>query len=232
MILALDTATSTASIALFDRAAGRLLAEQTWEADRKQTETLLPAVEQLLALAGVVPAQLTALAVTTGPGSFTGVRIAVSAAKGIALGLAHPLQVVGFPTLAVTAAPWLPLAPVVAGKQTAVWSVLQAGRGRCNWCIFTPNDLLARPGAEAHHSGSAADLLAALAAADRAPIWLVGEITPDNFAPEPLPAHVYAVEPAFGLRRAGALAALAVRFLAHHPGDDLATLQPLYLRAP
>ncbi len=110
MLLAMDTASTTASVALYDVAAARLLAEMTWEGRRRQTQELLGVVRQLLATVGVAPDALTALAVTTGPGSFTGVRIAISAAKGIGLGLTPPPAVIGVPTLSVTAAPWLPVA--------------------------------------------------------------------------------------------------------------------------
>jgi tRNA threonylcarbamoyladenosine biosynthesis protein TsaB len=87
MLLAMDTATNTASAAIYDHAAARLLAETTWEGRRRQTQELMVTVRHLLRMADVTPGALTALVVTTGPGSFTGVRIAISAAKGIGLGL-------------------------------------------------------------------------------------------------------------------------------------------------
>ena len=89
MLLALDTATATASLAVYDRTRDHLLGEMTWEGRRRQTQDLLVAARSLLDLLEVAPEQVTALAVTTGPGSFTGVRIAISAAKGIGLGLAR-----------------------------------------------------------------------------------------------------------------------------------------------
>ena len=58
--------------------------------DKGQAERLLPLLEALLADAGLVWADLTRLAVGTGPGNFTGVRIAVAAARGLALGLGIP----------------------------------------------------------------------------------------------------------------------------------------------
>ena len=107
MLLALDTATTTATLAIYDLQADLLLGELTWQARRRQTAELLPTAQALLRLLDLTPQALTALAVTTGPGSFTGVRIGVSTVKGIALGLPTLPQVIGLPTLSVTAAPWL-----------------------------------------------------------------------------------------------------------------------------
>ena len=87
MLLALDTATTTASIALYDLDTDQLLAELTWQARRRQTEETIPVIQEMLARLEMGTDQIDALAVTTGPGSFTGVRIAISVAKGIALGL-------------------------------------------------------------------------------------------------------------------------------------------------
>ena len=113
MLLALDTATTTASLALYDLAADHLLLEMTWDARRRQTQDLLATAQRALDLVERTPQQITALAVTTGPGSFTGVRIGISTVKGIGLGLAPAPQVVGLPTLTVTAAPWLAVAATV-----------------------------------------------------------------------------------------------------------------------
>ena len=94
---------------------------------------------------------MTALAATTGPGSFTGVRIALSTLKGMALGLSQPPQVIGLPTLAVTAAPWLTVAGSVGsplGADVVVCAYLQAGRGRYNWAYVCAGGRVAatRPG--------------------------------------------------------------------------------------
>ena len=58
--------------------------------EKGQAERLMPLISELLAEAGVVLADVTAIAVGTGPGNFTGVRIAVAAARGLALGLGVP----------------------------------------------------------------------------------------------------------------------------------------------
>lgn len=253
MLLAMDTATHTASIALYDwqapdsqapdsqapvslapvqnatalpaLPAGRLLAEWTWLARRRQTQELIGAVQTLLAHMNLAVAHLTALAVTTGPGSFTGVRIAVSAAKGIGLGLSHPVASLGLPTLSVTAAPWLATA---ASVNAQVWAYLQAGRGRLNWCVFAGQGARWRPGVDDHSAGSVGDLADCLAGV-AAPVWLVGEATPELAAAVAHLAHVTVVDAVSGARRAGNLAHLAAQHLHHGHADPLAALQPLYL---
>jgi tRNA threonylcarbamoyl adenosine modification protein YeaZ len=231
LLLALDTATATASVALYDLDADLLLAETTWLARRRQTQELLATAQAMLRQQGIAPDRLAALAVTTGPGSFTGVRIAASAAKGIGLGLPAPPRVVGIPTLSVTAAPWLDAmgklqpAPVVC-------AYIQAGRGRYNWCFFDPAEPLRRPTAAEHAAGATAEFAAALAA--RAPqlLWLVGELTPELAAAVKRLGHVLVMDAVSGMRRAGHLARLAAQHLAQGTADDLAALQPLYLQGP
>lgn len=230
MLLALDTATSTASLALYDLDSDHLLAELTWQARRRQTQDLLVAAQQLLRLVDLTPQALTALAVTTGPGSFTGVRIGISVVKGMGLGLPRPPLVVGLPTLAVTAAPWFDAVGSVPG--TRICACIQAGRGRYNWAWFTGADRLARPDAHAHHAGTADELATELAARAPDPVWLCGEIAPHLAEVAGVLAHVTVLDNISGLRRAGHLARLAAAHLVAGSHDTLVELQPIYLRAP
>ena len=231
MLLALDTATTTASLAIYDLTTQTLLAELTWEARRRQTQDLLVAAQQLLAQLDLTPQQITALAVTTGPGSFTGVRIGISTVKGIALGLPTPPRILGIPTLCVTAAPWFTLLQQMQ-PASLLCAVIQAGRGRYNWVNFTPDQRLWRPIATDHHSGTLDELVAALAqCAPRAGLC-VGEVDQAlRDALHPLP-HVTVIDPVSGWRRSGHLARLAALHLAAGVQDQLSTLEPLYLRAP
>ncbi len=236
MLLALDTATDMASLAIYDMATQQLLAELTWQAHRRQTQDLLSTARQLLAQLRLTPQDLSALAVTTGPGSFTGVRIAISAVKGIGLGLPTPPKVIGIPTLCVTAAPWLGVAGCDPAPMT-ICAFIQAGRGRYNWALFTPDDLLRRPAADEHYGGNADEFAHALAqiaaSATTAPsVWLVGEADETLEASMHPLAHVTMLDKISGLRRAGQLARLAILHLANGAVDELQTVQPLYLRNP
>ncbi len=231
MLLAMDTATTTASVALYDLATARLLAEMTWEGRRRQTQELMVTVRQLLRMAEATPTALTALAVTTGPGSFTGVRIAISAAKGIGLGLDAPPAVIGVPTLSVTAAPWLMVA-AACQPASAICALMQAGRGRYHWAFFPANDPLYRPDADAHATGAAADLVLALRRRTDAALWLAGEVDAALAEAVRVLPQVTVIPPVHALRRAGALAQLGARLLAAGQANALETLQPLYLREP
>ena len=87
-ILSLDSSATVASIALMDD--GRLLAEYTLNNGNTHSETLLPMVETILRDFGVTPDDIDAFAATTGPGSFTGVRIGAATIKGLAFGTDKP----------------------------------------------------------------------------------------------------------------------------------------------
>jgi tRNA threonylcarbamoyladenosine biosynthesis protein TsaB len=119
MLLAIDTATQYLSLALHDGDA--LRAEQTWFSPNMHTVQLAPAVRLMLERADLGVDALTALAVSTGPGSYTGLRIGVALAKGLAA--ARGLPLVGVPALDILAA----AQPHFQGGMIAV---AQAGRGR------------------------------------------------------------------------------------------------------
>ncbi|HRJ41157.1 MAG: tRNA (adenosine(37)-N6)-threonylcarbamoyltransferase complex dimerization subunit type 1 TsaB [Caldilineaceae bacterium] len=228
MLLALDTATNTASVALYDQSADLLLAEQTWQARRRQTEETIPVIQEMLARLEIGTQQIDALAVTTGPGSFTGVRIAISVVKGIALGLDQTPAIIGLPALCVTAGPFF--APAQSTGAT-ICAFLQAGRGRYNWAFFPPGSELYRPGADEHGFGKIDAFQAGLTAQPQ-PLWLVGETTAevrDSVADLP---HTTLLDGVSGLRRAGMLARLGALHLAAGHADGLDSLEPLYLREP
>lgn len=92
-LLALDTATEALSLALLDdgRPSGQRLLTRHALMPRQHAEQVLPWIDELLAEAGLVPTQLDAVAVGRGPGGFTGVRLGVSLAQGMAFGLDCPL---------------------------------------------------------------------------------------------------------------------------------------------
>jgi tRNA threonylcarbamoyladenosine biosynthesis protein TsaB len=94
LLLAIDTATSVAVVALGDEA-GRPLAEDGWTAGFRHGEELLGRIDALLTRHGADPRDLTAIVVGTGPGAFTGLRVGLATAKGLALALDRPLVGIG-----------------------------------------------------------------------------------------------------------------------------------------
>jgi tRNA threonylcarbamoyladenosine biosynthesis protein TsaB len=112
LILAFDTATDLATSALV--ADGETLGERTTRA-----QALLADVDALLTVARLVPSDLTAIVVGTGPGSFTGTRIGLAVARGLALSL--DLPVAGVSTLAALAASTARAFPVVDARRGEVF---------------------------------------------------------------------------------------------------------------
>jgi len=134
LLLAFETATRAASIALLR--GGDLVAEECTTGDRSTAETLLPALDALLAGAGLTPAAVDAFAVSIGPGSFTGLRVGIATVKGLAFGTGRPVAPV--PTLAA-------LARTAPEPREAVVALLDARRGEVYAAGYGPSDAALLP---------------------------------------------------------------------------------------
>jgi tRNA threonylcarbamoyladenosine biosynthesis protein TsaB len=115
LTLAFDTATSVATSALVDD--GEVIAERA-----SRAQTLLEDVDALLRQGGAHPRDIAALAVGIGPGSFTGVRIGLAAARGLALAL--DVRGAGVSTLAALAAGAPDAVPVIDAKRREVFTLV------------------------------------------------------------------------------------------------------------
>jgi tRNA threonylcarbamoyladenosine biosynthesis protein TsaB len=219
MILAIDTATRSVSLAL--RAEHDLLAESTWRSTDHHTTELGPALDDLLRRANLSLSDLTAVAVATGPGSFTGLRIGLAAAKGLVLASGGKLALIGVPTLDIVAAGQ----PHPAGMDR-LCALVQAGRGRISAGMYQWRDEEWQPDGEPFLAGWP-DLINRL---DR--LTLVGgEVDPaGREALAGLPHRAVIASSAASLRRAGYLAEIAARRLAAGRVDDPAALAPIYMR--
>ncbi|WP_027550017.1 tRNA (adenosine(37)-N6)-threonylcarbamoyltransferase complex dimerization subunit type 1 TsaB [Bradyrhizobium sp. Cp5.3] len=102
LILAIDTALEACAAAALDTDAGELLAQEQLPMKRGHAEALMPMIARVMQSANLSFTALDRVAVTVGPGSFTGLRVGISAARGIALAAKRPA--VGLTTLSAYAA--------------------------------------------------------------------------------------------------------------------------------
>lgn len=218
-VLAIDTATKLASVALYDGEDGPQ-AEATWYTSMNHTVELMPAIVSILEQQRVAAEQLNGLAVALGPGSYTGLRIGLSVAKGLCLSLGIPI--VGIPTLDI-------LAYAHQGQDLPICAIIQAGRGRICVAFYE------RLGSQwerltDYHLTTVQELCTEV----KSPTFFCGEI--DRPLMEALRAHLDGAtaiaSPASSLRRAAYLAELGWQRLRRGESDELATLEPLYLRHP
>jgi len=103
LILAIDTALDACAAAVLDTGTSQVIAMESQMMKRGHAEALMPLIARVMKQTGIPFATLDRIAVTTGPGSFTGLRVGLSAARGIALAAGKP--VVGLTTLSAYAAP-------------------------------------------------------------------------------------------------------------------------------
>lgn len=215
MLLAIDTSTRTVGIAIYDGV--QVLCENTWTSHDYHTVELAPAVDDTLARAGVDIQNLKLLAVATGPGSFTGLRIGMALAKGIAL--ARHLPIIGIPTLEIVAESQ----PVSPGFTLA--AILQAGRGRLavGWYLPAEARWELQPPIEVLD-------VAKLSQKIHQPTIVCGELTEaqQNTLARKY-KNVILVSPAHSVRRPALLAELAWKRWMAGESDDPATISPTYI---
>lgn len=225
MLLAIDTATSNLSLALHDGAL--LLAESTLLAERRHSALLAPLIKQIMAGAQVSMSDLKALAVSVGPGSYTGVRIGVALAKGMAA--AGSLPLVPITSLETVAAATRPeragralIATVASGRERVIWA-------EYNWVADDWRERRA-PGISSWHG---------LTAAITGPILLSGELSAAGLSAlneaREAGADIKALSASDRLRRAGTLAEIAwdrlraADRIGAFPADQV---RPIYLQGP
>jgi tRNA threonylcarbamoyladenosine biosynthesis protein TsaB len=217
MLLAIDTSTRALSLALHD--GEQIASERTWKSTNYHTVELSPSIAAMLGQAQITPADLKAIAVALGPGSFTGLRIGLAVAKGLALANQTPL--IGIPTLDIVAAS-------IGPEDIPLCAVLQAGRGRVcagryRW----------REGEWTADGDPVIIEWEELVASLRVPTLFVGEIDPAGAKLlRRRRSKAYLLAPAAGLRRAGFLAELGWERFKRGQLDDAAMLAPIYLHQP
>ena len=219
-LLAIDTASQSLSLALHD--GETLLADCAMQVGRGHNQALAPLIEQLMARTGLQMPQLQALAVAVGPGSYTGVRIGVALAKGMAA--ARGLPLIGVTTLEALVA----AAPQPQDEPRDLLATLPAGRNRIICATYAWAGGVWRQDRKAR----TATWQEALADCAR-PMQVTGEIGAAGLAEVRAAGHVVLPAP-IRLRRAGWLAEIAWRRLrtqgaAAFPAERVA---PVYLQSP
>ena len=207
MILAIDTALDACSAAVLDTTSGNTIAIESQAMQRGHAEALMPLIGRVMQESGIAFAALDRIAVTTGPGSFTGLRVGLSAARGIALAAAKP--VIGLTTLAAYAAPVVaanadhPILSAIDARHDHVYFQVVSGNGSP---IVKPKVAPIAEALEAtqygalHLVGNAASILAARWPADATPpvavdpqpapditwvAWIGAAVDPDGAPPRP-----------------------------------------------
>ena len=211
LLLAFDTATPAVTVALHDGT--RVLAETTELDPRRHGELLAPGIAAVLTKAGAGRRDLTDLAVGTGPGPFTGLRVGLVTAR--ALGLALSVNLHGVCTLDVLAAQ--ALADGLSGLDDGFIVATDARRREVYWAVYGRSvDGVSPPRVD----GPYVDRAAGIPRAGRPVVGRGAELYPDDLGPMTGPR-----DPS-----AAALATLVVQGLA--TGRRFGDLEPRYLRRP
>lgn len=214
MLVAIDTSTQWIGIALYDGT--RVLAEHSWRSKNYHTIELIPAIADMLAKCQVRPNQLTGIGVALGPGSFTGLRIGLSAAKGLALG--QNLPTAGVPSLDV-------LAASQPGLRRPMIALLEVGRGRYAWARYrykNPN--------WGQISEIKVDDIKDIAATITSPVYVVGDMGAEERQIMGRKWKTSQLAPASQcVRRPSVLAELAWNKLQVGHADDVVSLSPIYV---
>jgi len=213
VILAIDTALDACSAGVLDTDAARLIALESQPMKRGHAEALMPLIARVIKQAGIAFASFDRIAVTTGPGSFTGLRVGLSAARGIALAADKP--VVGLTTLTAYAAPVVsenaeqPVISAIDARHDQVYFQVVSGDGSS---LIRPRvapieeALRASRFGAPHLVGNAAGILA-----DR---WPTDALPPFRVDAQPAPDIAW------------------VAWLGAAVNPDTAPARPYYLRAP
>jgi tRNA threonylcarbamoyl adenosine modification protein YeaZ len=217
--IAIDTSTEIASLALVY--GSDILAELTWCCGQNHTLELYPRLDFLIAKSGLDIKSVDCIFAAKGPGSFNGLRVGVSAAKGLAFSLRIPI--IGIGTLEGAAfqhsSTGLPVCAIQNAGREEIAAAIYQQKKRKGWCQI-----------KAEHITTVAGLTGEI----KDKTIFCGEISPiaAGQIKKLFKAKAVIPPPCAQLRRAAYIAELGQRRLKAGNFDDPATLQPIYLRRP
>jgi tRNA threonylcarbamoyl adenosine modification protein YeaZ len=216
--LAIDTSTETASLAIVQES--QLLAELTWSCQQNHSVELMPNIDRLLEQTGSSLKSLSGVIVARGPGSFNGLRVGVSTAKGLAFSLGVPL--VGISTLEAAAYQYAEIG-------FPVCPIFNAGRGEIATAIYQRKGNLWQQVITEHITTTdnlCSQITGKTIFCGEATLAILEQIKDKLGQKAIIPPMVSR------LRRAAFLAELGIKRLKAGDCDQPATLQPIYLRRP
>ena len=234
-LLALDTSTATLTVAVVSDGAVAGLAQST--AERNHSVRVVPEIKRLMAECGIAPAALDAVAVGQGPGSYTGVRIAVTVGKTLTWAWNKPLIGVSSPE-ALALGAWEALQPTeheAAGNKPRQWWIvpfMDARRGQLYTARFSarPNGEWTRLDADGIRMGAAwREQLLEQAADAGAMIWFAGDTASlGDWAKEASREGSEPIRFVSHAMHAGAIGKLAALKLARGEREDVHRFVPNY----
>jgi tRNA threonylcarbamoyladenosine biosynthesis protein TsaB len=213
LILAIDTALDACSAGVLDTDTARMIAQESQAMKRGHAEALMPLIARVMKDAGIAFTRLDRIAVTNGPGSFTGLRVGLAAGRGIALAADKP--VVGITTLTAYAAPVVstnsehPVIAAIDARHDHVYVQAVSGDGGA---LLSPR---------------VAPIAEALAASQFGAPYLVGnaaQILADRWPADAPPPYRIDAQAAPDI--------VWVAWLGAAVNPDIALARPYYLRAP
>jgi len=218
MQVAIDTSTDTASLALVQD--GQVLTELTWRCGQNHSTQLLPHLFHLLKQTESSLQSANCVIVARGPGSYNGLRVGISTAKGLAFGLGIPI--IGVSTLETEAYQHadrgLPICPLFNAGRGEITTAMYQKKGN-KWCQLTAEHITT---------------IDALCSQINSKTIFCGEFV-SSIAEQlrkRLKQKAIILRPVVVLRRASFLAELGLKRFEAGDYDNPATLQPLYLRGP
>ena len=217
-ILAIDTATKSLSVAVVSD--DRLLVEVTLNIDQTHSKHLMRIIAEVLRRPGLEVADLDGLAVTCGPGSFTGLRIGISCVKGLALAAGKPL--VGVSSLDALADP-------VAQSPHLICPLLDARKSEVYFALYRHDGR----GLRKEQSDQVASIEKVITAIDEPCLFIGnGAVLYQEMLQQNMGQRARFASAGLNTIKASTVAWLSAQRFARQDTDDIVTFKPQYIRKP